>query len=53
MNHPWLLSGGPLVLPRAALSSVTAGEHAAETRDSRTAAEWLKVFFAPGSPRNE
>ena len=53
MSHPWLLNGSPLVLPRAALSAVTAAEHAAETRDGRTAAEWLEVFFATGSPRTE
>jgi serine/threonine protein kinase len=53
MSHPWLLSSGKLVLPRAALASVTAAEHAAETYDSKTAAEWLKVFFVPGSPKTE
>jgi len=53
LRHPWLLSGGPLVLPRAILATVTAVEHAAEMRDGRTAAEWLKVFFVPGSPKAE
>jgi hypothetical protein len=50
LKHPWLLSDGPLVLPRAALASATAVEHAAELRDGRTAAEWLKVFVMPRVP---
>ena len=53
LRHPWILSGGPLVLPRAALANVTAVEHAAEMRDGRTAAEWLKVFFVSESSRTE
>ncbi|KAI9444611.1 kinase-like protein [Lactarius indigo] len=50
---PWLLDNGPLVLPRTALAAVTAAEHAAEMRDSRTAAEWFKVFFVSGPPESE
>lgn len=49
LRHPWLLSDVPLVLPRAALTTVTTVEHAAEVRDGKTAAEWLKVFVVPGS----
>jgi len=48
LAHPWLLGDGPLVLPRAALTSDGMPAHAAETRDGRTAGEWLKLFLAPG-----
>ncbi|KAH8992396.1 kinase-like protein [Lactarius akahatsu] len=53
LRHPWLLGDGPLVLPRVALATVSAAESVAEMRDSRTAAEWFKVFFVSGSPRTE
>jgi len=46
--HPWLLRDGPLVLPRVALASDGMPAHAAETRDGKTAGEWLKLFLAPG-----
>ncbi|KAI0253193.1 kinase-like protein [Lactifluus subvellereus] len=50
LGHPWLLSDGPLVLPRAA--ALTGGnpsqDTAAEIRDGKTAGEWLKLFLAPG-----
>ncbi|KAF8274302.1 kinase-like domain-containing protein [Lactarius quietus] len=42
LSHPWLLSSGPIVLPWAALTAVTATENATEMRGGRTAAEWLK-----------
>jgi hypothetical protein len=48
LKHPWLLGDGPLVLPRAALASDDILDYAAETRDGRTAGEWLKLFLAPG-----
>ena len=50
LKHLWLLSDGPLVLPRAALASAIAVEHAAELRDGKTAAEWFKVFVVPRVP---
>jgi len=53
LRHPWLLSDVPLVLPRAALAAVTMVKHAAEMREGRTAAEWLKVFVVQGSLRTE
>lgn len=48
LEHPWLLSNGPLVLPRAALEGGCILAGTAEMRDGRTAGEWLKLFLAPG-----
>lgn len=48
VTHPWLLRDGPLVLPRAAIASGGMPAHATETRDGKTAGEWLKLFLAPG-----
>jgi hypothetical protein len=53
LSHPWLLSGGPIVLPRAAFTTATATENATEIHGGRTAAEWLKVFFVSGTSRTE
>jgi hypothetical protein len=50
LRHPWLLSDGPVVLPRAAaLIGGNSPEYAAvaEIRDGKTAGEWLKLFFCP------
>ena len=48
LKHPWLLSNGPLVLPRAALEGGCIIPSTVEMRDGRTAGEWLKLFLAPG-----
>lgn len=51
LGHSWLLSDGPLVLPRAASPTgwdLLQDSAAAETRDNKTAGEWLKLFLAPG-----
>jgi len=48
LKHPWLLSNGRLVLPRAALEDGCTLADTAEMRDGRTAGEWLKLFLAPG-----
>jgi hypothetical protein len=47
LKHPWLLSDGPLVLPRAALEGGSTLADTAEMRDGRTAGEWLKLFLVP------
>ncbi|KAI0308378.1 kinase-like domain-containing protein, partial [Multifurca ochricompacta] len=51
LTHPWLLSDGPLILPRAALpcENLNILEYAAEIRDGRTAGEWLKLSLASDS----
>jgi hypothetical protein len=48
LKHPWLLSNGRLVLPRATLEDSCILADTAEMRDGRTAGEWLKLFLAPG-----
>jgi len=48
LMHPWLLSDAPLVLPRTAVLSDGMSAYAAESRDGKTAGEWLKLFLAPG-----
>jgi hypothetical protein len=55
LRHPWLLTDGPLVLPQAAiLADENAPEYAAstETRDGKTAGQWLKLFLAPDLPES-
>jgi cyclin-dependent kinase 8/11 len=46
--HPWLLNDAPLVLPRATIVGDNMPAYAAESRNGRTAGEWLKLFLAPG-----
>jgi hypothetical protein len=48
LRHLWLLSDGPLVLPRPALEGGCVPAGTAEMRDGRTVGEWLKLFLAPG-----
>ena len=48
LMHSWLLSDSPLVLPRAAVVSDDMPAYAAESREGKSAGEWLKLFLAPG-----